>query len=80
MPWTAAGAAEVWLKIEGLYLRISDSLTGDGFDAEPHEPERLPWLATVVHLSGYPMWLMNGPWLVDFQQCLAVALMNVAEE
>ena len=49
--WTASGAAEVWPEVEGLYLRISDSLTGERFNAEPHEPDRLPWVAVVVHLS-----------------------------
>ena len=78
--WTAPGAAQVWPEVEGVYLRLSDSLTGEGFNAEPKEPDRLPWLAAVVHLSVYILWLMNQKWLVDFQRDLAVAMMKAAGE
>ena len=51
VPWTAASTTELWLEVEGVHLRISDSLTGNRFNAQPHEPDRLPWLAVVVHLT-----------------------------
>ena len=65
--------------VEEVYLRMSDSLTGEGFNAEPKEPDRLPWLAAAVHLSVYMLWLMNQQRLVDFQRCMAAALMKTAD-
>ena len=49
--WTKPGAAQVWPKVEAVYLDISDTLTGDRFNAEPRQPDQLPWMATVVHLA-----------------------------
>ena len=69
----------MWPEVEGIYLRLADELTGNAYNAEPHQPDRLPWLATVVCLLIYTIWLMRRTWFVEVQRCLAVAIMRALE-
>lgn len=76
--WTAPGAAEIWPAVEGLYLGVSDAFTAAGINAEPVEPDRLPWLAVVLLPALMAQSRADVGWLGDFERCMAVALMDSA--
>jgi hypothetical protein len=74
--WTADGAAEVWDLFESLYLRLSREFSTLSISRAPAMPDSLPWLTTLILPSPQTIGLN---WLPDFEQCLALALIQAAQ-
>ncbi len=71
--WTEAGEQECWHGFESLYLRLMREFETLSVSRSPVKPDRLPWLATLVLPSPEAIGL---GWLADFEQCLAIALIQ----
>jgi hypothetical protein len=69
--WTPADADYIWDVFEKFCVKQSCVLTGYSL----RQPERIPWLATLTLPSSLAAEL---PWLADFEQCLAVGLIQSA--
>jgi hypothetical protein len=71
--WTQASEQECWEGFESLYLRLAAKFGTLSVSRPPAKPARLPWLATLV----LPVEEAIGlSWLADFEQCLALALIQ----
>lgn len=65
--WTEVGEATGWPLFVQLYIKLIGEM-----GAPPAIPQSLPWLATIILPSPWAM----VPWLADFEQCLAKAIIQ----
>jgi hypothetical protein len=72
--WTKTGEAECWHGFESLYLKLARQFQTISVSRAPVCPTSLPWLATLT----LPIQAEPLTWLADFEQCLALALIEQA--
>lgn len=71
--WTRCGQAEGWPLFEQFYLKLVGEMGSITISrGAPAMPDSLPWLATLILPSPWAM----VPWLADFEQCLAKAIIQ----
>lgn len=76
LAWTQAGQEECWEGFESLYLQLMAQYELLRVVRAPQRPPLLPWLATLV-LPNPGTYAYS--WLADFEQCLALALIQASQ-
>ena len=74
--WSNDGQAEVWPLFENLYLKLSGQFEMPLLSRAPIIPSQLPWLTTLVLPNPSAM---TAIWLADFEQCMALALIDATK-
>ena len=74
--WTQTGQEQCWEGFENLYLKLMTHYELLTISRAPQRPSSLPWLATLVLPNPRTSSL---PWLADFEQCLALALIQASQ-
>jgi hypothetical protein len=72
--WDQASAERCWQELEAAYLRLVKQFGIVSLSRAPEKPSHLPWLATVFIPNQDKSDLR---WLPDFEQCLALALIQL---
>ncbi|MEP0914935.1 hypothetical protein NDI45_28985 [Leptolyngbya sp. GB1-A1] len=73
--WSSAKESELWGMTQSTYKEVSKSL---GLPISTTEmPSSLPWLTTFTFPN--PV-IFSLPWFADFEQCLAIMLIEASKE
>jgi hypothetical protein len=72
--WEKENLEEKWQIFENLYLKLAGQFQAVSILRSPSMPVSLPWLASFV----LPHPLIDT-WMADFEQCMAIALIQEAK-
>lgn len=73
--WQKGGDADCWSQFESLYLRLSRQFEM-ALGRAPEQPKSLPWLVTLILPNPR---ISSLSWLADFEQCLALTLIDASK-
>lgn len=72
--WQSEDQGDCWRLFETLYLKLMGEFGTISISRAPSMPASVPWLATLI----LPSPGTSVSWLADFEQCLAIALIEAS--